>query len=131
MADLTRKHRTGRTVAVVGGVAVLAWLLLRGRGCRVGAGNAATSADTATSSTSVPCRVRVDSAGIQFDGTTADLESTVDRCRTAGTAEVTATGAAISGVVASLMRALHVAGVTTYAEPALWRLADLAPPELR
>jgi hypothetical protein len=110
------KPRRGRAVAMVGLVAALAWLLVgrgggwarigrRGRGVLIGGGP--------------PCRVHLDERGIELDGVRADLSSVVARCRVAGVADVTATGAAIVRTVADVFVALRDAGVLVRANPDL------------
>jgi hypothetical protein len=114
------KHNTGRTVAVVGGGALLLLLLLRGKGWGLGGrGDGAdeqrtTDEPIAASRPPARCAVRVDSAGIQLDGAHSDLDTTVARCRAAGTADVLVTGAAIQGVVDRLLAALRAASVSVH-----------------
>ena len=74
----------------------------------------------------LPCRVRLDAAGISVDGTLADLPAAVAACRAARRAEVTATGSAIVGVIADTLRALQAAAIEVSAPPELWRVAGLA-----
>jgi hypothetical protein len=92
---------------------VLAWLLLRGRGSSLGFGRPGARR---------PCRVRIDSGGPRLDGELKELGDVVSACRESGAAEVTASGAAIAGVVADTLAALEAAGIDVRAEPDLWRL---------
>ena len=105
-------EKTGRTVAAIGGGALLLWLLLRGKGWGLGASR---GEGTGPSSPTLPrCRVRVDQYGVQLDGAPADVATVVARCRETGAADVLATGAAISGVVEALLDALRAAGVVVH-----------------
>ncbi len=109
---MPRKTSPG-TVAVLGGAGALAWLLLRGRGSSLGFGRPGARR---------PCRVRIDSGGLRLDGQAQELGGVVNACRQAGAAEVTASGAAVAGVVADTLAALEAAGIDVRAEPDLWRL---------
>ena len=116
-----RSH-TGRNVAIVGGAAVLAWLLLRGSGWRLGgrseaAGNDATTPRPSPSS----CRVWIRSTGLEVDGQIVDLPTLIHRCQAAGRADVRATGAAIVRTIEEVMDALRRAGIVVYASADLWR----------
>ena len=122
-----RKSRSGRTAAVLGGAGLLAWLLLRRTGWRFGQATGASGPEG--SGPRQPCQVRVDQAGIELDGVPADLSSVVRRCRTAGAAEVTATGAAVVGAIAELLAALQAAGVLVQADPVLWEVTGLSRPD--
>lgn len=130
MAD--REHHTGRTVALVGGAALVAWLLLRGKGWGLGGGggrglgdaaNRAASGD-ATTTPAQPCRVWIRSRGLELDGAPAELATVVARCREHGRAEVQATGAAITGTIVAVLRALKDAGIAIDVPPDLIRLAS-------
>lgn len=128
MADRQHKDSTKRTVAIVGGGALLLWLLLRGNGFGLGRGHAGAAAASATADpTATPCRVRIDGDGIEVDGERADVATTTARCRAAGAAEVRATGAAITGVIAEVLRALQGAGVRVSAAPEVWSTATAVP----
>jgi hypothetical protein len=70
--------------------------------------------------------VRVKESGIRLDGRPADLAATVSRCRAAGRAEVSATGAAIIGAVAQVVGELRRAGVVVYASPDILALPGMA-----
>jgi hypothetical protein len=118
MARKNNDTKTATTVTVVGGGALLAWLLLR-RGNR-----GASSSPPAGSAPPPPCRVRIRERTIELNGTPADLETTIDACRAAGGASLTATGDAIVGVVAQTGRALHQAGVRVDTRPDLRRYVD-------
>lgn len=132
MVDRNNKNKTGRTVAVVGGGALLLLLLLRGKGWGLGTGDGAGAGDGKATSPDAPtpptrCRVRIDADGIELDGAPADLATVTERCRAAGQADVHATGAAITGVVAQVMQALQDAGVRVWASAGLWDTARVTP----
>lgn len=119
-----RDSSTGRTVAVVGGGALLVWLLLRpGKGWRFGRGSPA-SAKAAKSGP--PCGVHLVADGILVDGERADLPQVIESCRRSGQAHLTANGAAIVGAIAATMAALKEAGVIVHADPGLWDITGLA-----
>jgi len=117
------REREGRGKWIAGGVglAALLYLLLR-QGS--GSGDATSNAPAASLP---PCRVRIDQAGLQLDGAPADLPTTVARCRAAGAADVTATGAAIVGTIAEVVRALQDAGVIVRAAPSIWNVIGSVP----
>ncbi len=124
MANRNDKDSTGRAVAIVGGGALVLWLLLRGKG--VGLGDAA-AATTDRTPTPPPCRVRIDGDGITVDGERADLATTIARCGAAGSADLRATGDAITGVIAEVVQTLERAGVRVWATPEVWNAAQVAP----
>ena len=120
------QSHTGRNVAIVGGAALLAWLLLRGSGWQLGgrgeaAGNDATTPTPSPSPSPSPCRVWIRSTGLDVDGQIVDLATLVRRCQLAGRADVRATGAAIVRTIEEVMDALRRAGVVVYASADLWR----------
>ena len=120
----TRSH-TGRNVAIVGGAAVLVWLLLRGTGWRLGgkgdaAGNDAATTTPSPSPSPSSCQVWIRSTGIEVDGQPVDLPTLVRRCQLAGRADVRATGAAIVRTIDEVMDALRRAGIVVYASADLW-----------
>src|SRR5689334_23726445 len=89
--------------AALGGAAVLAWFLLRHRrGRGLGRGKAGRGA---------PCRVRVHNADLRLKGETIDLRRAIAACKEAGSAEVSASGAAVVNVVIELIQKLRAAGV--------------------
>ena len=121
-----RSH-TGRNVAIVGGAAVLVWLLLRGTGWRFGGKGDAAGSDAATptptpspSPSPSSCQVWIRSTGIEVDGQPVDLPTLVRRCQAAGRADVRATGAAIVRTIDEVMDALRRAGIVVYASADLW-----------
>lgn len=123
------RSRNGRGKWIVGGVglAALLYLLTRGgNGFGLGAAGTANGASSGTSGS--PCRVRIDAAGIEVDGRAANLDVTVERCRVAGAADVTATGAAIVGTIAAVVDALRAAGVTVRASPSIWDVVAVGVP---
>jgi hypothetical protein len=122
---MPRKTHPG-TVAIIGGAGLLAWWLLRGKGSWLGLGGGAGEAGVRR-----PCRVQIRGDGVHLDGERQELDAMVTACGAAGVAEVTASGDAIVGVIASVLAALKDAGVVVYAEPDLWRLADAASQEPR
>lgn len=115
-----RRH-TGRNVAIIGGAAVLVWLLYRGGGGRFGRASDGTGSG-ATSTTPSPsaCHVWIRSTGLEVDGELVDLPTLVRRCQIAGRADVRATGAAIVRTIDDVMDALRRAGVVVYASADLW-----------
>jgi hypothetical protein len=128
-----REHHTGRTVALVGGAALVAWLLLRGKGWGLGGsgrsvgGGVATTSDTSAGTPLAPCRVWIRGRGLELDGAPAELVTVIARCREQGRAEVHATGDAITHTIVDVMRALQRAGVPIDAPPDLVRLARSEP----
>ena len=123
MPERNEKHKTGRTVAVVGGGALLLLLVLRGKGWGLGELAGTGAGDPAPTR----CRVRIDASGIELDGARTDLPTVTARCRAAGEADVRATGAAITGVVAQVLHALQDAGVRVWASAGLWETAGVTP----
>lgn len=113
-----RTSNTGRTVAVVGGGALLVLLLMRGRGWGLGGGGGGSGGGSGARP--AQCRVRIDADGLMVDGTPADLPTTVGRCQAAGAADVRATGAAIVRTIDEVVRALQRAGVVVRADPSIW-----------
>jgi hypothetical protein len=134
MAQHDHKDKTGRTVAIVGGAALLALLVLRGKGWGLGrdrgdrTGHGAARTDAPTPATRTPCKVRIDERRIELDGEPADLATVTERCRAAGSADVRATGLAIVGVIGQVIQALQDAGVAVYAQPELWSSVPYAYP---
>ena len=125
MPERSKKDSTGRTVAIVGGAALLALLLLQGKGWGLGRDrgegrHGAAGTDQAGPPTRTPCKVRIDDRRIELDGEPADLATVTERCRAAGSADVRATGLAIVGVIGQVIQALRDAGVAVYAQPELW-----------
>jgi hypothetical protein len=105
----SREH-TGRNVVLVGGVGLAAWwLLARGKGFGFRGPSSGTDADTAQPLTRCIVWIRADR--IEIDGVVADLPTVIAKCRAAGTAEVHATGDAITGTVVGVLKALNTAGV--------------------
>ena len=127
MAD---KNKTGKTIAIVGGGALLFLLLFRGRGFGLGGSGGdgrAGNGDAGSATRSAPCKVRIDASGIEVDGVPADVATTTEVCRAAGSAEVRATGAAITGVIAEVVHALKEAGVDVWAAPEVWDASLYVP----
>ena len=119
-----RKH-SGRTVALVGGAALAAWLLSRGKGWGF---RSLGDASSAKGGARLParCAVWIRADRIEVDGVAADLPTVITKCRAVGAAEVRATGNAITGVVRDVVKALHAAGVKLHLAP---DLAYLVPSE--
>ena len=114
----TRKqNNTGRTIAVIGGGALLAWLLWRGRGKGKGKGKS-SGGDGGHNSAPVIVRIR-GSDPIELDGVSSDLATTVARARAAGATRVFATGDARHGWINQVIAALKAAGVAIDAAPSL------------
>lgn len=123
----SRCRHTGRNLALVGGAALVAWLLWRRKGETLGAGTGSTSDAAASKPPNAPnarCRVWVRADRIELDGEPADLATIVARCREAGRADVRATGDAITRSIISVLAALNAAGIAVDAPP---DVAHLAP----
>lgn len=123
-------RHTARNVALVGGAVLVAWLLRRGKGGRLGRGGGSggeMGPNTAIRTPSVPCRVWVRADRLELDGAPADLPTVVTRCREAGHADVRATGDAITRSITTVLRALDAAGVVVNAPPDLARLVARSP----
>jgi hypothetical protein len=122
MAKRDPNNHTGRNVALVGGGALLVWLLLRGKGWGLGGGGGTGGDGTGTPGTSAindtpaerrqPCQVFVRARQIDLDGAPADLPTIVAHCRAAGKAHVRTTGGASIQAVEDVISALQAAGVT-------------------
>jgi len=110
---MKEKKHTGRTVVVLGGAGLLAWLLLRGGGAGKGQGKG--PGNGTASRAVVPgsrCVVWIRAADrLEIDGVAADLPAVIARCRAVEYAEVHATGDARQGFVSSVVAALRAAGV--------------------
>jgi len=108
-----KQNNTGRTIAVIGGGALLAWLLWRGRGRGKGSSGEGDH-------TSAPVIVRVrGSDQIELDGVTSNLATMVARARAAGATRVFATGDARHGWIVQVIAALKAAGVAIDTAPSL------------
>jgi len=121
MANRDPDNHTGRSVALVGGGALLFWLLFRGRGWGLGgngagtgaAGTGAAGTTAAADSEARPrCQVFIRAHQIDLDGVPTDLPAVVARCRASGGADVRATGGASVQAVEDVLRALRAAGVS-------------------
>lgn len=119
-----RKH-TGRTVALVGGAGLAVWLLSRGNGWGFRSPGDGTGAKDGKTLLPAHCTVWIYADRIEIDGVVADLGTVVARSRAVGTAEVHATGDAITGVIHGVLRALKAAGVKLLVHPDLSYLAGL------
>lgn len=111
---MASRDHTGRNVALVGGAALVAWLLWR-RKAKSNGGLAGSASDAAASGSTnaprLPCRVWVRADRIELDGAPADLATVVARCREAGRADVRATGNAITRSILTVLAALKGGGV--------------------
>lgn len=134
MAKRTPNNHAGRKIALVGGGALLLWLLLRGKGLRLGNGAGGTGGGTgdgggagatieARAELRQPCEVFIRMRGIDLDRVPADLATIVARCRASGKAYVRATGGARVSDVEDVFRALQAVGVTIDAPEDVWRSA--------
>ena len=121
MADRNSNRRSGGTVAVIGGGALLLWLLLRGKGRGWGGGdggtgNAASAGTGAFAEAPFPtrpaCQVFVRAHRIDLNGVPADLPTVVASCRASGQAVVRASGGASVQAVENVVVALQTANVT-------------------
>lgn len=115
---------TGRNVVLLGGAGLFTWWLLsrgKGWGFRGLGGDADGKLDGDATSRPTRVVVWIRSTGLAIDGVAADLPTVVARSRDAGTAEVHATGAAITHVVRDVLSALVAANVQLVVPP------DLAP----
>ena len=113
----TRKqNNTGRTIAVIGGGALLAWLLWRGRGKGKGKGKGKGSGGDGDHS-SAPDVVEVwvrSGDRIELDRVSSDLATVVARARAAGKARLHVTGDARHGWFEYVADALRAAGVDVW-----------------
>ena len=109
----TRKqNNTGRTIALISGGALLAWLLWRGRGKGKGKGTGSGGdSDHSSAPTSVEVWIRSGDR-IEMDGSSSDLATVVARARAASVTHVHATGDARHGWVTQVIAALKTAGAT-------------------
>jgi len=131
MSHRDRDSHIGRNLALFGGTAFLFWLLLRGKGWGWGLGaggdvglggaGAGVNVTPASSELIAPCHVWIRGDHIDLDGKLADLPTVVAGCRTAGRAEVHATGDAIVRTIGDVVSAIQKAGVVVYAPPDVWR----------
>jgi len=109
---MAKRDHTGRTVAIVGGVALDRSHATRGKGWGFrGPGDARAAGGNVRPTR---CVVWIRPEGFTVDGVVADLPTVVARCRAVGEAEVHATGDAITGVVWNTLKSLRAAGVTIY-----------------
>lgn len=123
------EHHTGRNIALVGGAALLAWWLLRGKRRGFGSAGSRSGGESAAATPAAPCRVWIRADRIEVDGAPTDLAGAVARCRVHGRAEVHATGDAITRSIMDVLRAFQRAGVSVDASPELIHLAKLAAVE--
>jgi hypothetical protein len=122
MAERNPKNHLGGTVALVGGGALLVWLLLRGKGWGLGGGGGKGEHGSEAPGTGTikeppaedryPCQVFVRALGIDLAGAPTDLPTLVTHCRATGKAHVQITGGASAQTVEDVISALQAAGVT-------------------
>jgi hypothetical protein len=113
MATRTQNN-TKRTIAVLGGGALLVWLLWRGRGRGKGKGSGGDDERMRA-----PEVVEVWLRGgdrIELNGVSLDLATTVARARAAGVARVFTAGDAREGWHRHVINALREAGVELYVQ---------------
>jgi hypothetical protein len=121
--------RTGRTLAVVGGSAVLVWWLLRrgpGRG-RAGSGTTTGACRQSGTAPGARPRVWVRADRIEVDGVVADLATVIGRGRAVGAVDLHATGDAVTRVVRDVVTSVRAAGIAIYAAPDLATLVAAEP----
>lgn len=123
---MSERDQTGRTVVLVGGAALAAWLLSRGKGWAFRSPGDGSGANAGETRQPAHCTVWIRANRIEVDGVAADLPTVIAKCRAVGAAEVRATGDAITGVVRDVLTALHAAGVKLQLPP---DLAYIAPSE--
>ena len=116
MTTIRKRNNTGRAVAVIGGGALLLWLVASGgRGSGGHGGRGGTVARTVDALPPSEVHVRIRSGDrIDVDGVSSELSAAVARARAAGIARVVATGDARQGWVVEVLHALGAAGVVVY-----------------
>lgn len=118
---MAKRDHTGRNVVLVGGAGLAAWWLLSrglGSGFR-GPGTGKDGIDAAATKHAQRVVVWVRADRLEVDGVIADLPTVIAKSREAGTAEVRATGSAITHVVREVLASLHAANVKIFAPPDL------------
>ena len=104
----TRKqNNTGRTIAVIGGGALLVWLLWRGRGKSKGSGG---DGDRNSAPAAVEVWIRSGDR-IELDRVSSDLATVIARARAVGKARLHVAGDARHGWFEYVVDALRAAGV--------------------
>ena len=111
----SNESNPGLTIAMVGGGALLVWLLWPGRG-KGGGGGGGGGGDRSSAPTAVVVRIRGGDQ-VELDGVSSDLATTVARAHAAGAAHVFTTGDARQGWVTAVIDALKAAGVAVYTSP--------------
>lgn len=108
---MATQDNTGLTIALVGGGALLLWLLWRRRGTgKDGDG------DRSSARPNVEVRLRAGDR-IELNGVRTDLATVIARARGAGTAVVKTDGDARQGWHREVTDALKAAGATVFADP--------------
>ena len=127
MATRTQNN-TGRTIAIVGGGALLLWLLWAGRGWGWGKGRGSGKGNGSGGNDNHsrdPAIVWIRSGDrVEIDGVSSDLATTVARARAAGTARVFTTGDAREGWHQLVIDSLRAAGVDLYVQNLLTPSGD-------
>lgn len=125
---MAERDHSGRTMMLVGGGAALAaWLLSRGKGWSFRSPGDGSGAKAGETRLPARCTVWIRADRIEVDGVAADLPTAIAKCRAVGTAEVHATGTAITGVVRDVLKALHAAGVKLQLPPDLSYIVPSEP----
>jgi hypothetical protein len=104
---MAEREHTGGTMVLVGGAALAAWLLSRGKGWGFGRSGGGIGGTRPASH----CKVWIYRDRLTVDGVAADLPTVISKCRAVGTAEVGATGDTITRVIQSVLKSLLAAGV--------------------
>lgn len=120
----SNENNPGLTIAMVGGGALLLWLLWSGRGN--GKGGDAGDGERSRAPAAVVVRIRGGDQ-VELDGISSDLATTVARARAASAAHVYTTGDARQGWVSAVIDALKAAGVAVYTSPSLPSAPRIAP----
>ena len=114
---IRKQNNTGRTIAVIGGGAFLAWLLWRGRGKGKGKGKGSTGDDDRNSAPeAVEVWVRSGDR-IELDRVSSDLATVIARARAVGKARLHVAGDARQGWFEYVSDALRAAGVDVWSFP--------------
>ena len=112
---IPKQNNTGRTIAVIGGGVLLAWLLWRGRG--KGKGQSSTGdGDRNSAPEAVEVWVRSGDR-IELDRISSDLATVIARARAVGKARLHVAGDARQGWFEYVSDALRAAGVDVWSFP--------------
>lgn len=117
---MARRDHTSRNVLLVGGAGLAAWWLLsRGKGWGLRSPESGAADETPRPSRVV---VWIRANRLEIDGVVANLATVVAKSRAVGTAEVHATGDAITHVIRDVLASLVAANVKLALTPDLARL---------